>query len=487
MQPIPGYTIVKLLAKGGMASIYLAEQDSLQRQVVLKCLDPDLNAQITSRFIDEGRIIASLKHPNILTIFDVISSNDNHFISMEYLEGGDLKQRLKTDINTFDTLDIIIKISDALHLIHKQGIIHGDVKPANILFRNKRIPVLADFGISHQIEVKQAVNSETKGCYASPLYASPEVVLGQTFDYRTDMYSLGIIMYEMLTGQKPFSGATEIEMIANSVRQPIPKLPKTFYELQPLLDSLLAKQADLRLSDTSMVSQFLNQYIKEHPELKTQADETTLIDNNRVVQYIAKENRKKKWRTIFIFLFLTSIALFSILSVYYDRLPVSENTVNNNTEQVQIEQQNNQEKQQHFDQQELAEDRIEKQEKLLENAESSAKNEEIASLLLKAAQCHKKYFLTTPKNNNALYYYQQIQIIEPENKKAKLGIKRIVQQYANLATAKVDNFQYQEARELIEKGLTIEPDNQTLLKLHKKANLKSEPGRIIDRVTNFFN
>ncbi|MCU7939323.1 MAG: serine/threonine protein kinase [gamma proteobacterium symbiont of Bathyaustriella thionipta] len=158
MKSIAGYDVIKLLAKGGMAAIYLAEQTSLKRQVVLKFLNPKLDEKIRKRFIDEGRIIASLKHPNIITVFDVVSSGKYDFLSMEYLPDGDLESRLISKPDVYFSLNIIKKISDAVHLIHKQGIIHGDIKPANILFRGKDCPLLTDFGISHRIEPKKEVD-----------------------------------------------------------------------------------------------------------------------------------------------------------------------------------------------------------------------------------------------------------------------------------------------------------------------------------------
>ena len=343
MKSIAGYNVVKLLAKGGMAAIYLAEQQSLQRQVVLKFLNPKLDESVKKRFIDEGRIIASLEHPNVITVFDVVSTDKYNFIAMEFLEGGDLEHRLKEGLDTYTALDIISKIADALHLIHKKGIIHGDVKPANVLFRRNGCPLLTDFGISHQIEPKKEVDLGKDDLYASPTYASPELIQGKPFDYRTDMYSLGIMMYEMLVGEKPFLGKTEIETIANSIQNPIPKLPSALKEFQPLLESLLAKTPEDRLSDSKLVTRFVQQYFKDHPDLKNQSTETQLIDSDVVVEYVSKRKpeKEKKSGSGILSPIILSLILVTIIWLNKDRLwndwIASDSQVNNTAQSREIQ------------------------------------------------------------------------------------------------------------------------------------------------------
>ena len=529
MKSIAGYNVVKLLAKGGMAAIYLAEQKSLQRQVVLKFLNPKLDDAITKRFIDEGRIIASLEHPNVITVFDVVSTDKYNFIAMEYLEGGDLENRLKTGLDTYTALEIISKISDALHLIHKQGIIHGDVKPANVLFRRNGCPLLTDFGISHQIEPKKEVDKGTDDLYASPTYASPELIQGKPFDYRTDMYSLGIMMYEMLVGEKPFLGDTEIETIANSIQNPVPKLPSELKEFQPLLESLLAKSPEDRLSDTKLVTRFVNQYFKDHPELKLQAQETQLIDSDVIVEYVSKRKPEKSTKSANSLLspLLLTLILVSIIWLNKETLwnqlfeeearpsrtivnrsqlvkntltePVKDNE--NNRDVVVVQQQNDtdlllkkseeeMQRQQALLEQKNAE--IERVKKELAEQKKAAQEKinnskkTIANLLWKGNRSLKSYHLTTPLNNNALYYFQKVLEIDPENKKAKQGIKDVVYRYELLARGEIDKYNYQKAQQFISTGLSIDKDNERLKELQKEANLANEPGRAIKKVKNFF-
>ncbi len=526
MKSIVGYKIHKLFAQGGMASIYLAEQDSLKRKVVLKFLNADLDESIKKSFIDEGRIIASLKHPNVITIFDVVHGDENNFIAMEYLEGGDLKERLKAKINAYEALSIICKIADALHFIHKQGVIHGDIKPANILFRRNNTPVLTDFGVSRRTKDSEVHGGEENSSflYASPIYASPELIQGKSFDYRVDIYSLGIMMYEMLVGEKPYTGETEIQAIANSIQAPIPKLPKPFDKLQPLLESLLAKDPDERLSNPHLVVHLINKYLKDHPELKTGRAKKKIINNHLIEQYVAAEKKKKVKTAVSTSIILLSIALFLSIGLWFsqqeeDSLDAKQgNQVNNkesdhvatpssaqiaNTakdiiqEKKEIVEITNPitspqsssgsilmakttpseeiealkgEHEKQLSQQNSEASRLEierlKQEREAQLKEE-LKQETIQELLTNGQESIKKYHLTSPRKDNALYYFRQILEIDPENEEAKEGIKQIVTTYILLAKAKMSKEKYKDAQKFITKGLSLDPKNHSL---HKFQN-----------------
>ncbi len=536
MKSIAGYNVIKLLAKGGMAAIYLAEQQSLQRQVVLKFLNPKLDDAIKKRFIDEGRIIASLKHPNIITVFDVISTGKHNFIAMEYLPDGDLETRLLTKPNTFTVLDIISKISDALHSIHKQGIIHGDIKPANILFREGDNPLLTDFGISHRIEPKKEVALGSDELYASPAYASPELIQGKPFDYRTDIYSLGIMLYEMLMAEKPFTGETEIETIANSIQEPVPKLPESLQGLQPLLESLLAKAPEDRLSDTKLVSRFITQYLKDHPNLTKQGAETKLIDTHVIVEYVAKikdnqliKHKRNYFSPIILLVILLLIVLLNKETLWDEYFSLDPQlSIKSNYDEPLIHKDNNQvqivtnhkplhkstdsdsinkqaaenthteqllSNQQFSEQQdalikkdkelELVKKEL-KVQKALSHVNNENKEKTIRELLKKGELSLKKYQLTTPLNDNALYYFQKVLEFDIHNQKANKGIKNIVYRYELLARSELNKYKYQKAQSFISSGLSIDSENERLINLQKEANLHNEPKRVINKVKSFF-
>ncbi len=159
-----------------MATVYLAIQESLDRQVVLKCMDSDRDGErdFIGRFLNEGRIIASLSHPHIITVYDIGTVNDMVWIAMEYVQGGDLKTRLETTgkLVAEDALDLTAKIARALGYAHKHGIVHRDIKPANILFRSDGTALLSDFGIAKKTTVDSELTS-TGTILGSPFYMSP--------------------------------------------------------------------------------------------------------------------------------------------------------------------------------------------------------------------------------------------------------------------------------------------------------------------------
>lgn len=322
MSVIEGYQIQGILAKGGMATIYLALQKSLQRQVALKILNPRLEEEILTLFLDESKIIASLKHPNILPVYDVGRIGIHFYHSMEYLEGGDLELKISQGIDAYTALEIMIKLSSALSLVHSKGLIHGDIKPANVVFRNDDCPVLVDFGISRNVSTSGG-KAQSSTILASPSYAAPELMLGKSFDQRADIYSLGIMFYEMLMGDKPYKGATHAKIVAHSIQQPIPTLPDVFKSLQNLLDHMLAKNYEERISDADIILTYIKKFLRDHPNmenLKSSQVNSKIIDiNNIVVEYVSSDNKNPGLFSSKIFLFILTIVLFIdiFLAIWY--------------------------------------------------------------------------------------------------------------------------------------------------------------------------
>lgn len=324
MNVIKGYKIQGILAKGGMATIYIAMQESLKRQVALKILDPKLDATLLELFLDESRIIASLKHPNIVPVIDVGRVGIHFYHAMEYLEGGDLEARIAEGIDKNTALEIILELSDALYLVHSKGIIHGDIKPANIVFRSDDCPVLTDFGISKRTNLSDPNSTQSQDILASPGYASPEVMQGHNSNQKVDIYSLGVMLYEMLVGEKPYTGATNVELVANSIQQPIPLLPANLRPLQPLIDHMLAKDQADRIGDARMISRYIKKYLREHPDKsKSQAGKVSAPDaednGDVVLEYVSETknqlslNPSKTLLPLLIVLFSAIVAL----SIWY--------------------------------------------------------------------------------------------------------------------------------------------------------------------------
>ncbi|MGH8532918.1 MAG: protein kinase domain-containing protein [Gammaproteobacteria bacterium] len=245
---IPGYRIERRIGKGGMASVYLAIQESLHRAVALKILTNFDSPEFSERFLNEGRAIAQLSHTNIITIHDIGIANGLHYISMEYIEGGDLKQRIKGSLGPAFALAVIEQMASALRLAHRRNMVHRDVKPANILFRDEATPILTDFGIAKQIGLEKNVTL-TGTIVGSPHYMSPEQAQGREVDCRSDIYSLGIVFYEMLTGVKPFDDESDIKTMVKHMNEPMPALPGTHAGFEEIIGRMTAKRTEDRYAD----------------------------------------------------------------------------------------------------------------------------------------------------------------------------------------------------------------------------------------------
>jgi len=244
---IPGYRIIRELGSGGMATVYLAVQEKLNRDVAVKVLSPALLAdkQFAARFLKEAELAAKLHHSNIIPIYDVGQEGFSHYILMEYLESS-LKDKIKEGpVEPAGGLSIVKQIVSALSYAHSRGFIHRDIKPENIMFRADGTAVLTDFGIA------KAMGSATKltktgMSIGTPHYMSPEQARGKELDGRADIYSLGVVFYEMLTGNVPYDAEDSVAVAIMHIQEPIPKLPPHLKTYQPLLDRMMAKDRDVR-------------------------------------------------------------------------------------------------------------------------------------------------------------------------------------------------------------------------------------------------
>lgn len=251
---IPGYIIERRIGSGAMATVYLAVQKALERHVALKLMSSSLSSDSTfrERFVKEGRIIAQLNHPNIVTIFDIGLAGANYYMAMEYLQGDTLKERMNTPLPPDQAVAVVSRIASALGYAHKRNFVHRDVKPGNILFREDGTPVLTDFGIA------KALGDSTQMTQAgltigTPSYMSPEQALGKPIDARCDLYALGVVFYEMLTGAKPYKAEDSFAVALMHINDPIPRLPEELSRFQPVIDKLMAKSPDERFADAEAV------------------------------------------------------------------------------------------------------------------------------------------------------------------------------------------------------------------------------------------
>ena len=274
---IPGYTIIKKINAGGMATVFVATQHSVGRTVALKIMKPafDKDPEFHQRFQREATIIGQLSHPNIIPIYDIGRHERLNYISMEFLPNGSLDEKIKEGLNTEQAIKITQGIAAALEQAHSKGYIHRDIKPENILFREDGSPVLTDFGIARTIK-SNANMTQVGTVIGTPYYMSPEQAKGESSDGRSDLYSLGVVLYEMLTGKKLFHADTSLAISVKHIHETPPKLPPHFSTIQTLLDTLLEKKPEHRF-------QTARELIEALDNILLQAT-TTISQNNSLLQ-----------------------------------------------------------------------------------------------------------------------------------------------------------------------------------------------------------
>ena len=257
---INGYKIKDTLGHGGMATVYLAIQESFDRNVAIKVMAEQLTTDPTfrDRFLQEAKIVSRLIHPNIVTVYDVGVINNHHFLSMEYIDGVDLKEKLHS-ISLFHLIKVIKEISLALDYAGRKGYVHRDIKPENIMINNEDgRAVLMDFGIAKAFDNISEM-TQTGTAIGTPYYMSPEQAKGKEVDWRSDIYSLGVVFFQVLTGKLPYDGDSAVAVGIMHLTDPIPKLPDYMQPIfQPIIDKLMAKSPDDRYQNGEDIIKILN-------------------------------------------------------------------------------------------------------------------------------------------------------------------------------------------------------------------------------------
>jgi len=281
---IPGYKIVSKLNTGGMATIYLGIQEKLNRKVAIKILQPFLlkTKDADVRFEQEAKTAAGLSHSNIIQIHDTGKIDDFHYIVMEYLEES-LRDKMNLNpqgkMHPEIALDIIDNLMNALDYAHFRGVYHRDIKPENIMFKQDSTPVLVDFGIARVFDAYDEITG-TGICVGTADYMSPEQCqFPETVDGRTDTYSLGVVLYEMLTGKKPYKGKSYLSVVLKHIESPVPRLPYKLNRYQPLIDMMMAKDREKRISSGPEFNHLLDKILTDSldPQPETPEESTTSV------------------------------------------------------------------------------------------------------------------------------------------------------------------------------------------------------------------
>ena len=250
---IEGYKFLQTIARSAKSEVYVAYSTELGHNVAIKVLrtGPLSGAEAgeEERFERERELLTRVKHPAIIDVYDWGHGDDFRYIVTEYFPSGSLELRIRNLMTARDCIDIFVQVVGALVAVHNAGLCHRDLKPANIMMRPDGRIVLIDFGLAKTLDGTHLTNvGEVRG---SPYYISPEQAEGHNVDQRSDLYSLGVIFYEMLTGQRPFRGNSVIAIIQSHRNDPIPVLPDELARFQRLIDGLLAKNPAERFPTAS--------------------------------------------------------------------------------------------------------------------------------------------------------------------------------------------------------------------------------------------
>lgn len=264
---LPGYTLKKLLGEGGMSRVFLARANDDKRLVAIKLLDSARvhDPALLKRFINEHRILATVRHPRLVAIDDYKLTRQYAYIAMEYLPCGDLAAKIAAGIEPPQAMRYLRQLAEAMDAIHSHDIIHRDIKPSNLMFRANGGLVLTDFGVARDRAATGGV-TQMGFVIGTPAYLAPERALGAAADERSDLYSAGAVLYEMLTGRKLYTGNSAREVFLQHVNAPVPRLPRRLSAYQLLLDRLLAKREKERVQTAAELLYLIDEYWPDTPE-----------------------------------------------------------------------------------------------------------------------------------------------------------------------------------------------------------------------------
>jgi tRNA A-37 threonylcarbamoyl transferase component Bud32 len=261
---IAGYRLIKTIAESATAAVYLARNDDLTQQVALKVQALKGRGEVTEadrqRFVRECQILSALNHRSIADVLDYGITDEYSYLALEYFPCGSLRDRLKNPVSEADAVNYARQIGEALQVLHSANVVHRDLKPSNLMLTDDNRLILIDFG-SASMRLAASDLSRSDLCTGTPYYVCPEQIDNRDPDGRGDLYSLGIVLYEMLVGALPYVGNNLIEIFTAHRAAPVPRLPQRVLRYQPIIDRLLAKEPDDRypsaalfLEDLSAVS-----------------------------------------------------------------------------------------------------------------------------------------------------------------------------------------------------------------------------------------
>jgi len=477
---IPGYRVLRPLGVGGMASVYLAVQESLDREVALKVMAPALaaNQEFTDRFLKEGRITARLSHPNLVTVFDIGQHGTIYYLAAEFIPGGTLREKLTQGISVGESLDVVRDVAHGLHYAHEAGFVHRDVKPGNVLFRINGTAVLADFGIAKAMD-GSTMATQIGSSIGTPHYMSPEQARAEKVDGRSDLYGLGAMLFELLTGKPPYDAGDPFTIALMHVTHPVPQLPPPVQWLQPLIDMMMAKDPAVRFATGEAFADGLDKLLASAPEAvalrdapdarKKVAPRLSRTDQQRRVAYAAvaapgagaaSAASHAKARPAWLLPIAAAAGLGLVAlggwAVFGGKQAVETAVVATpapaKPAQPQV-------------------DTAASEVPVTDLTSSGVADGDVAATLARAREyvriglVERGRRLASPPGDNAIDLFLRVQSIDRDNPEARAGLEQIAAFYESKAKAAYDRGIYTSSMVLAEEGLRAEPANASLLRL----------------------
>lgn len=437
---IPGYRIIRQIGEGGMSVVYLAYQESLKREVALKIMRPVIadEGNVVKRFKQEAEIIAKLYHPNIVSIYDV-GSVDEHtlFYAMPYLQHGDLTGFAYH--NDEELIKVMSGLCEGFAYAHAQGIVHRDIKPENILFDQFGNVKIADFGIALSSGKRRFTKDQR--IIGSIHYLSPEQARSKHVDARSDIYGLGAILYEVLTGEPVFDAPDDLGIMMAHVESPVPRLPHKLAHWQDVIDRCLAKSPNQRFQSMHALQDAIESVSPQHKQ--------------------GPIKQVKAWPYLMI-----SLLLLFVMGAWWI-WPIDDSS-NSETSLKQTEVQSKQDKTADFVRTQPTQTTAIEDNDLAPNYEPQLSRETVQQLLNQAKQNIQRKQLTTPDDDNALDKLLKILADQPQHKEAKTRLSEINDGYFELAYQSVLANNYEQAEQFAESVTTVRHKvalvNESLLK-----------------------